>query len=201
MTKSNSTMVKKNAPAATASEQRRTRHLPGNQANSDMRGKTTARRNALSRLHENLLASRGNRGKTLTGELANLRASRSADSTGDSADAAFDAGSDEMSSRLAELDDRELSQIDRALARWQQGTYGICEGNSAKCQKSIPVARLQALPYTTMCINCEREMEKQPNGRDRWGRDNWNQVSDLQAPMQDQQINLSKWEMELSGNG
>jgi DnaK suppressor protein len=162
---------------------------------------TMTRANALLRLHENLLASRGDLGKTLAGELANLRDFKAADSTGDSAEVAFGAGCDEMSSRLAELDDRELNQIDRALERWQQGTYGICEGNSENCQKRIPVARLNILPCTTFCINCEREMEMQPNAQNRRGRDNWRQVADSQAPMQDQQINLRKLEMELSSNG
>ena len=99
-----------------------------------------------------------------------------------------------MSSRLAELDDRELSQIERALARLQQGMYGICEGGSGNCQKKIPVARLNALPYTPFCINCEREMEKHPGGLGRQNTGNWGQVSNAQAPMQDQRINLSELE-------
>ena len=75
----------------------------------------------------------------------------------DAADVAFEAGSDEMTSQLAELDSRELSQIDRALIRLKQGTYGLCEA----CQKKIPVGRLNALPYTTHCIECQREMDCQ----------------------------------------
>jgi DnaK suppressor protein len=145
------------------------------------------RRNALLRLHENLLARRADLRKKLAGELANLRDFKAADTTGDSADLAFEADSDEMSSLLAELDDRELSQIDRALAHWNQGTYGICES----CQKPISLGRLNALPYTPFCIICEREMEKHPAVLVRQSVDNWAQVFDAQVLMQDQRINLS----------
>src|SRR5712692_9271755 len=102
-----------------------------------------ARREALLRLHQSLIGRR-----------ADLRKK----STGDSADAAFDAGSDEMASQLAEFDARELGQIERALTRLKQGTYGLCE----VCQMKIPVARLNALPYTTFCIDCQRDLEKYP---------------------------------------
>jgi len=154
------------------------------------------RRNALLRLHENLLARGADLRKKLAGELANLRDFKAADATGDSADLAFEAGSDEMSSLLAELDNRELSQIDRALAHWNQGTYGICES----CQKPISLARLNALPYTPFCINCEREMEKYPDGLARQSTGNWAQVFDAQVLMQDQRIQLSELELGLSGN-
>lgn len=113
---------------------------------------------------------------------------------------AFEANGDELSSRLAELDDRELSQVERALARLQQGMYGICEGGSANCQKKIPVARLNALPYTPFCINCERELEKHQSGPGRQSTGPWGHIFDAQAAMQDQRINLSELEMDLSGN-
>src|ERR1700676_4366281 len=137
-----------------------------------------ARRDALLRLHKTLLARRADLRGKLAGELANLREFRAADSAGDSADAAFEAGGDEMSSQLAQLDDRELSHIERALARLQQGTYGTCEGGSENCQKKIPVARLNALPYAPFCIICERELELHPDGLALQSMGNWGQISD-----------------------
>src|SRR5438874_8733662 len=116
-----------------------------------------ARRDALLRLHKTLLARRSALRKALAGELADLR-QLSADATGDSADVAFGAGSDDIASQLTELEARELNQIERALARLKQGIYGVCE----VCQNKIPVARLNALPYSTTCINCQREMESYP---------------------------------------
>jgi RNA polymerase-binding transcription factor len=131
----------------------------------EIEGLTMARRTALLRLARSLLARRANLRQKLTGELANLCNFKAADFIGDRADLAFETRSDEMSSQLAELDARELNQVERALVRLKQGTYGLCEGGSENCQKRIPLSRLNALPYTTLCINCEREMEKHANWR------------------------------------
>jgi DnaK suppressor protein len=159
-----------------------------------------ARQDALVRLAKTLLACREDQHKKRADELRSLRDFRAADSAGDSADLAFEAGSDEMASRLVEFNDRELSQIDRALTRCQRSTYGICES----CQKRIPLARLNARPYTPFCINCEREKEGHPNGFARRSRGNWAHVFDaqtfMQTLMQDQRLDLAKLEMSLSGN-
>jgi DnaK suppressor protein len=156
-----------------------------------------ARRDALLRLHKTLLGRHAALRKALAGELADLR-KLTVDATGDSADVAFDTGSDEISSQLAELEARELHQIERALMRIKQGTYGICE----VCQGKIPVARLNALPYSTTCIECQREMEAYPGG---WGgRRNladWEKVSEAEAPIEEQrEVDLSDIELDLSSN-
>src|SRR6516164_5455748 len=154
-----------------------------------------ARSDALLRLHKTLLARRTDLRRKLAGELDNLRNLKTADATGDAADAAFESGSDEMSSQLAELDSRELSQIERALTRLKQGTYGLCEA----CQNKIPVGRLNALPYTTLCIECQREMEKYPDWDDRRHAGNWEKVFDAEAPLEEQrEVDLSDLEMDLS---
>jgi DnaK suppressor protein len=44
------------------------------------------------------------------------------------------------------------SKVDAALARIEAGGYGICEN----CGEAIPVARLDALPYSTLCVDCAR---------------------------------------------
>jgi RNA polymerase-binding transcription factor DksA len=43
-----------------------------------------------------------------------------------------------------------LAQVEEALARIAGGSYGRC----IECTKAIPVARLEALPYTKLCVNC-----------------------------------------------
>ena len=43
-----------------------------------------------------------------------------------------------------------IQQIDNALLRISKGTYGVCE----KCGEPISEARLEALPYATLCIDC-----------------------------------------------
>jgi DnaK suppressor protein len=159
-----------------------------------------ARQNALLRLHKNLLARKKRLGNKLADEVAYLHDGQAANAVGDSADLAFEADGDEISSRLAELDDRELSQIERALARWQHGMYGICEGGSWQCQKKIPVARLDALPYARYCIHCERALEMRLNVRASLRTGNWGQITDTQALMQDERINLAELEMDESGS-
>ncbi len=44
-----------------------------------------------------------------------------------------------------------VEEIDAALAKIAAGTYGLCES----CQTLIPRARLKALPYARLCINCK----------------------------------------------
>src|SRR5438093_570331 len=131
---------------------------------------------ALARLHT-LLARKADVWETLAAELANQHDFAAGDSTGDSADASFEASNEDMSSRLAELDFRELNQVERALARVQEGTYGLCEGGSENCQGKIPLTRLNALPYATLCINCERELEKHADWQARARKSDWRRVS------------------------
>jgi RNA polymerase-binding transcription factor DksA len=57
---------------------------------------------------------------------------------------------------LARLDDqsvREIADIDAALWRVIDGTYGTC----LDCGRAIPLARLRAVPSTELCIACARE--------------------------------------------
>src|SRR5271165_6478457 len=152
-----------------------------------------ARRDALLRLHKSLTSRRDELRRRLGGELKDLRNFKSSD-TGDSADAAFDSGSEEVSSQLAELEARELSQIERAITRLKQGNFGTCEG----CQKKIPVARLNALPFSTTCINCQREMEIYGTLGD--GADgSWEKVSDSPALLEEQrEVDISDIEMDIS---
>ncbi len=44
----------------------------------------------------------------------------------------------------------EIAQIDRALSRIEDGSFGQCQN----CGKAIDEARLQAIPYTSSCIAC-----------------------------------------------
>lgn len=43
-----------------------------------------------------------------------------------------------------------LRQIEEALARYEGGHYGVCEN----CGREIDIARLEAIPYTPLCLNC-----------------------------------------------
>ena len=152
-----------------------------------------ARRDALLRLHKTLLSRRDHLRRKLARELADLRREAAAES-GDSADAAFEGGSDEMASQLAEFGARELTQIDRSLQRLKQGTYGQCE----VCQAKIPVARLNALPYSTLCVKCQREYESDASWADGRLGAGWDAVSDSDVYSDTGKVNLSELEMDLS---
>jgi len=150
-----------------------------------------ARNDALLRLHKSLLARRAEIRKKLAEDLDNLRNS---ETSGDQADVALDATSEEMNSALAELDARELTQIDRALARLKQGTYGLCE----VCHGKIPVGRLSAIPFCTLCIACQREMEKYPDWNQQRSGD-WSKVYDSASSLEEtREVNLAELEMDLS---
>jgi RNA polymerase-binding protein DksA len=49
-----------------------------------------------------------------------------------------------------------VEEIDRALERMKTNEYGICE----RCGKRISVARLEALPYAALCIECKSLLER-----------------------------------------
>ena len=153
-----------------------------------------ARRDALLRLHKTLQARSNALRRALAGELADLRNNGS--ENGDSADVAFDAGSEEISTQLAELEARELTQIDKALARITQGSYGLCEF----CQAKIPVARLNALPYSTTCVDCQREMETFP-GEGRGAGKDWEKVFEARQGIgEEREVNLADIEMDISAS-
>jgi DnaK suppressor protein len=76
--------------------------------------------------------------------------------TGDDADkmnANFDLG---IQSNLNQRDIAELRAIDIALAKINEGTFGICE----ECHGPIGPGRLRALPFTNLCITCKEKNEE-----------------------------------------
>ena len=72
-----------------------------------------------------------------------------------------DVGSDnfeqEFTLSLMENDGGTLSQIENALERIEEGTYGQCE----ECGVKIPKSRLNAIPFATLCVRCAEEQERQ----------------------------------------
>jgi RNA polymerase-binding protein DksA len=71
----------------------------------------------------------------------------------DDATVAFEQSADLAIRRNAE---RLLYQVERALIRMQEGTYGVCR----ECGKPIDDARLKAIPWTRLCINCASKHEE-----------------------------------------
>ena len=71
------------------------------------------------------------------------------------ADAATDNYDREFSLNLASDNQKIIYAIDEALVRIKDKTYGRC----SKCNKDISRKRLRAVPYTTLCIDCQRKEE------------------------------------------
>ena len=151
-----------------------------------------ARQDALLRLNKSLIARRTELRKRLGLELEELAHVKHSSASGDAADAAFDASGEEISSALAELESKELAQIERALRRLKAGTYGKCE----VCSVKIPVARLNALPFSTLCVACQREVERDGG----WAADHagsgWDRISD-DDPMGGREVHISDLEGDL----
>jgi DnaK suppressor protein len=127
-----------------------------------------ARKDAILNMRNILIMRRDALRTALAGDLSLLKELR-AQTAGDVVDAALDSAQDEISSQLAEVESRELASIENALRRMKDGKFGVCES----CGNHIPMARLNALPYATLCIECQREAEKEGHGGGYdadWGR-------------------------------
>jgi DnaK suppressor protein len=61
-----------------------------------------------------------------------------------------------MDFALMEMESETLRKIDEALLRLDEGTYGIC----SECDESISEMRLKALPFATLCRDCQEQAEE-----------------------------------------
>ena len=71
-----------------------------------------------------------------------------------------DEGTDDFGQRISiEVSTKEqgmIRQIDRALEKIEEGTYGICDLSG----DPIPLKRLEAIPYATMTVVAQEKLEK-----------------------------------------
>jgi YteA family regulatory protein len=72
------------------------------------------------------------------------------------ADTATETYDRELDYTLEENSQHVLAEIEAALKRIEEGTYGIC----SNCGNQIPEERLEALPWATLCIDCQRDLER-----------------------------------------
>ena len=72
------------------------------------------------------------------------------------ADIGTDNYEQEFTLSIAQSESVILSHIDDALKRIDTGTYGECED----CEKLIPKARLNAIPYASRCVKCASQSEQ-----------------------------------------
>lgn len=148
-----------------------------------------ARKDAILKMRQVLLNRRDALRQALAGDLSMLKELRQ-QSVGDVVDAALDSAQDEINSQLAEVESRELASIEKALERIREGSFGVCEA----CNTKIPVARLNALPYATYCIDCQRELER--TGGVPGGDADWSRLTDPVS--MDTDVSMGDLEMDVS---
>lgn len=140
-----------------------------------------ARKDALLRLHERLVAKRDTLRRKLSEDLTIAHNP----TTGDEADAANDGAQNELNTQLAALESRELAQVERAIDLIRHGRYGVCE----ICEQAIPIERLKALPFTPVCITCQRVQEQM--SRNAGGDDaDWESAFELEGRLRDRELTL-----------
>jgi RNA polymerase-binding protein DksA len=72
------------------------------------------------------------------------------------ADLGSDAFEQENTLNLLAREERMLQEIAAALDRLERGTFGKCED----CQEEIARPRLKEIPYTRLCVECARKLDK-----------------------------------------
>ena len=50
----------------------------------------------------------------------------------------------------------QLVEVERALRKFEEGTYGLCDA----CNQPIEPERLEAIPQANLCVNCKARLEK-----------------------------------------
>lgn len=148
------------------------------------------RKDEILKMRQVLLRRRDALRQALAGDLSAIKELRG-QSNGDMVDAALDSAHDEICSQLAEVESRELAQIDKALERMRTGTYGNCEITG----QPIPLARLKALPYATMCVEAQREMERQ--GVNRIEDCDWDRLGDVSRDAEDEDVSFDDIEVDV----
>jgi len=108
-----------------------------------------------ARLRKMLVARSEELLEQMRGELASSRGVHSGGRSDDVCDRATDNLYNEMAQEFAEIATADLRMIGQAIQRIDEGSYGCCE----ICGRPISEARLKALPFAELCIECKRQEE------------------------------------------
>lgn len=117
---------------------------------------TSRFREELKQHRERLLATIAHHdigGASLTEETGELLSSSVDNHLADTASETYDR---ELDEGLEEDAREQLRQVEEAFARIESGDYGTCR----ICGKQIPVERLEAVPWTTLCIDDARKLAR-----------------------------------------
>lgn len=108
---------------------------------------------ALTRLKDELLRKRGEILLASTGTRPLPESADVNSRQGDLADQASGNNEVHIALKLKQTDAKILQAIEEALIRMDKGTYGACRD----CGEQIAAARLQAIPWTRVCISCKEK--------------------------------------------
>ena len=119
-------------------------------------GMSAGRKKFLAKVRTNLMEMRA---RLLSEIDADMRAEREGnkDEGMDTYDLASEERDREINFILSDRERNKLQQIDEALERIDGGSYGICES----CGLEIAEPRLEALPFTQLCHDCQQEQERE----------------------------------------
>jgi len=109
----------------------------------------------LEEIKNELFKKKQELGSNVSNELDDMREAAEGHHLADMDDLGGDAHDEETQYKILEIESAELGQIDMALERINNGTFGMCE----TCEKPITPDRLRALPFTNLCITCKRQQE------------------------------------------
>lgn len=94
-----------------------------------------------------------NRKRELSARIYAVRQDFAGGRNRDSSEQAAERQNDEVLGAIEEEAEKELNAVNRALVKITSGEYGICD----RCGEEIASRRLQALPYTCLCLKCASE--------------------------------------------
>lgn len=74
-----------------------------------------------------------------------------------------------VNARIIGNKSEEIDDIDAALYKFEEATYGVCE----ECGEDIPIKRLEAVPSASYCVSCQHDIDRQnkdetPRKERRW---------------------------------
>ena len=121
------------------------------------------RKKFLTDLRQNLLEMKN---KLVTEIDSELKAEREGnkDEGMDTYDLASEERDREINFILSDRERVKIKQIDDALVRLEDGSYGVCKS----CGLEVAEERLEAMPFTRLCRDCQQDMEREAKSQRRF---------------------------------
>ena len=155
--------TRRSATTCTQPSPARPLNIPGVANSMEKKPVAANRKKFLAKVREQLLETK----TKLLGEIdSELRAEREGnkDEGMDTYDLASEERDREINFILSDRERVKLKQIDDALERLDEGTYGVCES----CGLEIAEERLEAMPFSRLCRDCQQDQEREAKSQRRF---------------------------------